>query len=250
MEISTELRAIVDSGSDITLINGSLQAQLQIPTVAAAMNLQFGDGSRGAASRRTTRQTVRIQGTVFHESFYVTTKDVPGVDVAFGCGFVARSGASMVWPALGSTDVPYLRFRDGTRWYSEDVVQEIPFNAEDNRTDALVRRINAEQTAEFVKQSGGQFTALVLRVALPEAVDKAKEGGPNKKPIPSQLKIVIEEFSSLFREDLPKDLPQQRVDQPNSLHHIPLIEGAEPVKVRAIPMSYGEQLILQELLIT
>ena len=51
----------------------------------------------------------------------------------------------------------------------------------------------------------------------------------------------------MFATELPIDLPTQRQDQPLAIHKIKLIEGAEPVKVRPIPMSYGEQLLLMEL---
>ena len=238
-----EIRALVDSGAGTQLANGSFVHRMRVPTEPTDMTLEFADGSQASCTKRTTRQVLHIQDGHFAERFLVTEKDVPGVDIVLGMGFIRRSGANFVWPEEGTTDVPYLLFRDGTRWYGEDVIGssgELP----------SIRTINAKETAAFVRSSRGALS--VMAVSVEDVMTLADLSQPVQpvvtRVVPPELAVVLEEFKHIFREDLPLDLPEQRADQPNSLHHIPLIDGAQPVKVRAIPMSYGEQLLLMDLL--
>jgi len=248
---NTEVRILFDTGSQAQLVNGSLAKRLKIPTQATDMTLEFADGSTAGCSERTTRQSIRIQGGQFSERFLVTQQDVPGVDIILGMGFAQRSGARLVWPkggrkgvsSVGGSEVPYLSFKDGTRWYGEDVIGSVDGVSQ-------IRTINTAETERFMKSARGVVTVMAISVEEALTMVKESEAKPAevKKKIHPLLATVIEEFQHIFREDLPLDLPDQRADQPNSLHRIPLIEGAQPVKVRAIPMSYGEQLLLMDLL--
>ena len=236
---NTDVRMLYDTGSQAQLVNGSLVKRLRTSTVPTVMQLQFGDGSTSAVSQITTKQAIHIQDGVFYERFLVTAKDIPGVDIILGQGFAKRSGARVIWPKQGSADVPFLLFKDGTRWYGEDVVgtTSVP----------LIHTINAKQTEQFVKACKGDFTLMAVSLEEILSREEASKCSPASSVDPL-LQVVLDEFPDIFRDDLPMDLPTQRQDQPNSIHHIPLIEGATPVKVRTLPMSHGQRLLLAELL--
>ncbi len=240
--LGTIVRILFDTGSQAQLANGSLVERLRVPTVGTDMTLEFADGARSTCTKRTTRQTLHIQGSYFCEQFLVTENDVPGVDIVLGMGFAQRSGARLVWPENGSRDVPYLLFRDGSRWYGEDVV-----GGPD--TGISCHSINARQTRQFVESSRGDIS--VMAVSVEDLLGAAEEAEPVVRPptvVPELLRPVLAEYQHIFRTDLPPDLPARRADQPNSLHRIPLIEGAMPVKVRKIPLSWGEREVVEEIL--
>jgi len=237
---------LYDTGSETQLINGSLATRLKIPTITAGVTLLFGGGAKASCSKRTTRQLLRIQGGQFFEQFVLTQEDIPGVDIILGMGFQKRSGANIVWPKKDSKDVPYLLFNDGTRWYGEDVV------GGDMDSSQTIRTLNGSDVNSYFssanKADNGPIDAL-FAVSVSECGEiTAQPAEEVKRDIHPLLAAKIAKFPDIFRTDLPTDLPEQRQGQPNSIHKIPLVDGAEPVKVRPIPMSYGEQLILQELL--
>ena len=239
----TEVRILYDTGSMAQLMNASVADTLGIPTVRANMVLEFAGGEEANCSRRTTRQLLYIQDGYFHETFLVAERDIPGVDIILGMGFAKRSGAHIVWPAEGSTDVPYLAFRDGSRWYGEDVIGGV-----DNGLSCY--RVSTREVRRFVREDARDLS--VLAVSVENLLSSPQEGvTPVARVAPvihELLRPVLAEYAHIFRDDLPLDLPAQRAGQPNSQHHIPLIEGAMPVKVRPIPMSWGERLILRDLL--
>ena len=234
-----EVRIMYDTGAQTQMVSASTATYLGVATVPTEMSVEYGDGSQVLCDRITTRQTIYIQESSFLERFLVVKDDIPGVDIVLGMGFALRSGANVVWPKDGTNDVPYLSFKDGTRWYGEDVV---------GTSNALrFCSINAEQVGKYVKDCKGDFT--MLSVSLEELMtrEEALKRSP-QNPVAAVLQAVLDDFPDIFREDLPMDLPTQRQDQPNSIHKIPLLEGAEPVKVRTLPMSQGQRLLLMELL--
>jgi hypothetical protein len=148
-----------------------------------------------------------------------------------------------VWPDEGATSVPYLSFRDGTKWYGENVV-----GAEADQT-SFIHTINAAEVRRYCRAVKGKVAVLAVSVEELAAANAGDLAAATPLPeAPELIKPLLEKYAHIFRDNLPLDLPQQRLNQPNSVHKIPLKEGATPVKVRPIPMSYGEQLILQELL--
>ena len=235
---SIEIRFIYDTGSQVQMVSASLAERAGLATMPTDMQLEFADGSTMDCNRVTTRQTINIQGGSFLERFVVSKTDIAGVDMILGLGFAERSRAQLIWPKEGSTDVPFLLFPDGVKWYGEDVV---------GTTSPRICTINAKQTERFVKDCKGDFNLVAVSLSEILTREEALKRNP-AQPVEAVLQEVLDDFKDIFREDLPLDLPSQRQDQPNSIHHIPLIEGAMPVKVRTLPMSWGQRLKLAELL--
>ena len=251
--LGVPVRMMYDTGAEANFINESLQRRLGMSTVASALHIKFGNGTTGTVTRRTTPQLIKIQGHGCYEAFFTVPDDMPGVDIVLGQSFAARAGASIIYPPAGDNSVPYLRFRDGKVWHTEDVVAEHVVGLHDDTESAMFRTINAEQMKQFTKKHGRTMTIMVLRVMVNDEGNVAAVNQDGQvlggEDMPQGMQDLIKEFQGkVFATELPTDLPTQRQDQPNSVHHIDLIPGAKPVKVRPIPLSYGEQLILMELL--
>ena len=197
---------LYDTGSMVNLMNKSVALDMGLRTCPTDVILEYADGSKAACSRRTVSQRVTIQGGSFHEQFLVAEADVPGVDVVLGTGFAERSGSTLIWPAEGSTDVPYLSFNDGTRWYGENVM------GSDSDQTSFVHTINAAEVKRFCRSVKGNFQVLAVSV---EDLMKAGAGAgetpaaPVQCDIPEPIKLLLKKYAHIFRDNLPLDLPQK-----------------------------------------
>ena len=229
---------LYDTGSGTQIISKSfaekIGANIQASKIACRLN--YGDGKSAITSTETGETNISIGGVRFKEQFLINPFDIPGVDIILGRSFQDRVRSEIRYgpkSKISTHQQPYVQFPSGERIYTKGDIRGttgvdfmcITTEEADIFLKDEMKRNGTLQDIEFYKVSVQKEFQMTGRIANPA------EGTQLHHP---DIQAIINKYD-IMREKVPTEDIFKR--ETPFYHHIPLEEGAEPVKKRAIPLS-------------
>ena len=237
----TNVLTLYDEGSDANIISPRIFEQLKVGALLMdkPLDLHYADDTHAEATKRTIGIRFMCQGREFVEQFIVSPTELPGVDIMLGRPFAVGKRAAKMW----DLDREKLVFEDGTSWWFTDT--------DTIGADVPICHVGAKEGNEFLKQGKFERPTEVYAISVKELL--AERGHlktkPDVKDHPKIIQEVLDAFIDIQSRTLPEDTPELAERREEwGVHHINLKDRAVPVKLRAIPMSAGEQTIIIELI--
>ena len=225
---------LYDTGSGTQIMSKTFAEKLGVTLKPALIScrLKYGDGKSAIASTETGELLIAIGEVRFKETFLVNPSDIPGVDIILGKSFQDRTHSEIRYESkAGGT--PFVQFPSGERIYTKDDIR--------GTTGIDFMCISTEEANAFLldefKRNGSLQDIELFKISvqkefqmtgkIPNPAESVQQHHPD-------IQALINEFD-IMRDKVPTEDILKRENP--FYHHIPLEEGAEPVKKRAIPMS-------------
>ena len=240
------------SGSQIMSKGFAEKNDLRTRKMPIAYRLRYGNSSSSVTDQETEPRTIHIGTLFFKETFLINPHTLPGIDIILGKSFQDRVKCETRYPSQGRVPFgkAFVQFPSGECIYTHDDLlggtdidiqyidsgEAYTFLKEEMRTNRSLEDI------EFYKISVQKEAQMNGEIPSPEAT---------VKPIHPDIQKLLDKHD-ILRTSVPMEEIMARPNQ--TYHTIPLVEGAEPVKIR--PISHSDpklqtiQALIQELVNT
>jgi hypothetical protein len=236
--VDRQARALVDSGANACFVSQGFCMKHRIPVHAPKhRSATLANSSSATIYGQTTPQVVKIQQFSAPVVFHVL-ETLDGIDVVLGMNFLSAHSI-IILPKSRSVSIP---MHDGSCLVVKYAPQAPAFT--EFSADTLELIFGARLARLVANEDCDVFLGYIKKLTTVDRASTAAAAPSGSQPseFAAFEQDILKEFSDVLRDDVPPDLPPERIlpDGRKIEHAIPLKPDAKPVPQQPCKLSPAE----------